>query len=48
VGCGAKNPTWTAIRGRKLFVPFLPLASEEAAAGTARLALQGAMTAGVL
>lgn len=48
VGGGAKNTTWTAIRGRKLFVPFLPLASEEAAAGTARLALQGAMTAGVL
>ncbi|MCW0000906.1 FGGY-family carbohydrate kinase [Pararhizobium sp. YC-54] len=48
VGGGAKNAVWTAIRRRKTPVPFLPVASEEAAAGTARLALIGAKTAGVL
>jgi sugar (pentulose or hexulose) kinase len=48
VGGGAKNPVWTAIRNRKMPVPFLPVASEEAAAGTARLALIGARSAGVL
>jgi sugar (pentulose or hexulose) kinase len=48
VGGGAKNAVWTAIRNRKIAVPFLPVASEEAAAGTARLALIGAKSAGVL
>ena len=48
VGGGAKNVAWTAIRNRKISVPFLPVASEEAAAGTARLALIGAKSAGVL
>jgi sugar (pentulose or hexulose) kinase len=48
VGGGAGNPAWTAIRARKLGVPFLPALSEEAAAGTARLALSGAKEAGVL
>ncbi|OCP09348.1 MULTISPECIES: FGGY-family carbohydrate kinase [unclassified Ensifer] len=48
VGGGAKNATWTAIRSRRLGVPFLPVLSEEAAAGTARLALSGARKAGVL
>ncbi|MCA1367635.1 FGGY-family carbohydrate kinase [Bradyrhizobium sp. BRP14] len=48
VGGGAKNTAWTAIRERKLAVPFLPALSEEAAAGTARLALFGAREAGVL
>ncbi|WP_026619032.1 D-ribulokinase [Ensifer sp. WSM1721] len=48
VGGGAKNTAWTAIRERKLAVPFLPALSEEAAAGTARLALHGAKEAGVL
>ncbi|HEV7320229.1 MAG TPA: FGGY-family carbohydrate kinase [Ensifer sp.] len=48
VGGGAKNTAWTAIRSRKLRVPFLPVISEEAAAGTARLALSGARKAGVL
>ncbi|WP_426126488.1 FGGY-family carbohydrate kinase [Pararhizobium sp. PWRC1-1] len=48
VGGGAKNAVWTAIRSRKIAVPFLPVASEEAAAGTARLALIGAKSAGVL
>ena len=48
VGGGAKNAAWTAIRARMLGVPLLPAASEEAAAGTARLALQGARTAGLL
>ncbi|WP_426232742.1 FGGY-family carbohydrate kinase [Pararhizobium sp. DWP3-4] len=48
VGGGAKNAAWTAIRNRKIAVPFLPVASEEAAAGTARLALIGAKSAGVL
>jgi sugar (pentulose or hexulose) kinase len=48
VGGGAKNAVWTAIRSRKIAVAFLPVASEEAAAGTARLALIGAKSAGVL
>lgn len=48
VGGGAKNAAWSAIRARKLGVPFLPVLSEEAAAGTARLALAGARKAGVL
>jgi sugar (pentulose or hexulose) kinase len=48
VGGGAGNPAWTAIRERRLGVPFLPALSEEAAAGTARLALAGAGKAGVL
>jgi sugar (pentulose or hexulose) kinase len=48
VGGGAANPGWTEIRHRRLGVPFLPALSEEAAAGTARLALQGAIAAGVL
>ncbi|MCK3776359.1 FGGY-family carbohydrate kinase [Ensifer sesbaniae] len=48
VGGGAKNAAWTAIRARKLGVPFLPVLSEEAAAGSARLALAGARKAGVL
>lgn len=48
VGGGARNPVWTRIRERRLGVPMLPAASEEAAAGTARLALQGARVAGLL
>ncbi|TGQ88133.1 carbohydrate kinase, partial [Mesorhizobium sp. M1C.F.Ca.ET.204.01.1.1] len=48
VGGGARNPVWTAIRERQLRVPFFEALSEEAAAGTARLALQGARTAGLL
>ncbi|RVA33645.1 carbohydrate kinase [Mesorhizobium sp. M7D.F.Ca.US.004.03.1.1] len=48
VGGGAANPTWTAIRQRKLGVDFLPALSDEAAAGTARLALMGASQAGLL
>lgn len=48
VGGGAKNAAWSAIRARKLGVPFLTVRSEEAAAGTARLALMGARQAGVL
>ncbi len=48
VGGGAKNAAWTAIRNRLMPVPFLPVISEEAAAGTARLALSGAKSAGVL
>lgn len=48
VGGGAKNAVWTAIRNRRMPVPFLAVASEEAAAGTARLALIGAKSAGVL
>ncbi|HTO31618.1 MAG TPA: FGGY-family carbohydrate kinase [Pararhizobium sp.] len=48
VGGGAKNPVWTAIRNHAMPVPFLPVISEEAAAGTARLALSGARSAGVL
>ncbi|RVN91201.1 carbohydrate kinase [Sinorhizobium meliloti] len=48
VGGGAKNGVWTEIRKRRLVVPFLPVLSEEAAAGAARLALSGAKEAGVL
>ncbi|WP_457583853.1 FGGY-family carbohydrate kinase [Ensifer canadensis] len=48
VGGGAKNAAWSAIRARKLGVRFLTVRSEEAAAGTARLALAGARQAGVL
>lgn len=48
VGGGAQNPAWTAIRQRALPVPFLPPASLDAAAGTARLALAGAKSAGLV
>ncbi|WP_292534713.1 FGGY-family carbohydrate kinase [Mesorhizobium sp.] len=48
VGGGAANAAWTAIRQRKLGVDFLPALSDEAAAGTARLALMGAFAAGLL
>ncbi|MER9600277.1 MULTISPECIES: FGGY-family carbohydrate kinase [unclassified Mesorhizobium] len=48
VGGGAANPAWTAIRRRKLGVALLPALSDEAAAGTARLALMGASAAGLL
>lgn len=48
VGGGAKNAAWSAIRAHRLNVPFSAVASEEAAAGTARLALQGARAAEVL
>ncbi|QKD01615.1 FGGY-family carbohydrate kinase [Mesorhizobium loti] len=48
VGGGAANPAWTDIRRRKLGVDFLPTLSDEAAAGTARLALKGASKAGLL
>lgn len=48
VGGGAANAAWTTIRQRKLGVDFLPVLSDEAAAGTARLALAGASEAGLL
>jgi sugar (pentulose or hexulose) kinase len=48
VGGGAANAAWTAIRQRRLGVDFLPALSDDAAAGTARLALMGASTAGLL
>lgn len=48
VGGGARNPSWSQIRQRRLGVTFLPALSEEAAAGTARLALKGARQAGLL
>ena len=48
VGGGAANPAWTDIRQRKLGVDFLPTLSDEAAAGTARLALKGASKVGLL
>jgi sugar (pentulose or hexulose) kinase len=41
VGGGAANPVWTRIRARRLGVPMGRPASEEAAAGAARLAWQG-------
>ncbi|RUU12443.1 carbohydrate kinase [Mesorhizobium sp. USDA-HM6] len=48
VGGGAANAAWTAIRQRRLGIDFLPALSDEAAAGTARLALTGAREAGLL
>src|SRR5690606_41612430 len=48
VGGGARNPVWMQMRQRLLGVPFLPALSEDAAAGTARLALAGAKEAGLL
>jgi D-ribulokinase len=48
VGGGAKNREWSAIRARRLGVPMPPVLSEEAAAGTARLAVLGAREAGIL
>jgi D-ribulokinase len=41
VGGGARNAAWTAMRCRKLGVPFEPVKSREAAYGTALLALSG-------
>ena len=41
VGGGAGNAAWSAIRQRRLGVPFLPAHSEQAAASAARLALKG-------
>jgi len=41
VGGGSRNAVWTAIRERMLGVPMLPARSEEAAVGTAGLALHG-------
>ena len=40
-GGGARNAVWTALRARILGVPVLPARSEEAAVGTAQLALAG-------
>jgi sugar (pentulose or hexulose) kinase len=40
VGGGARNAAWTALRARVLGVPMAPARSEEAAVGTAGLALQ--------
>lgn len=48
VGGGAKNGVWSAIRARKLGVAMPPVLSEEAASGTARLAIQGAKAVGFL
>lgn len=46
VGGGAGNPAWTAMRRHRLGVPFLAVASEQAAAGAARLALRGLQSQG--
>ncbi|MEP7456077.1 FGGY-family carbohydrate kinase [Phyllobacterium sp. SB3] len=48
VGGGAKNRVWSAIRARKLGVAMPPVLSEEAASGTARLAIMGGRAAGLL
>lgn len=47
VGGGAGNPAWTKIRESRLGVPFESVRSDEAAAGAARLALEGAGKAGL-
>ncbi len=44
VGGGAANPTWSAIRARLLAVPLATPAHQEAAYGSALLALAGAHT----
>lgn len=46
VGGGARNAAWSALRAARLGVPLPAPLSEEAAAGTARLALAGAQKAG--
>ena len=48
VGGGAANPVFTRLRTARLGVPAAPVASEEAAAGAARLALHGARKAGLV
>lgn len=47
VGGGAKNPVWSRMRALRLGVPLAEARSEEAAAGTARLAWAGARAAGL-
>ena len=42
VGGGAANPVWTRIRARRLGVPMVAPRSDEAAFGTALLAMRGA------
>jgi sugar (pentulose or hexulose) kinase len=48
VGGGAANPVWSKIRQYRLNVPLTGAKSEEAAAGAARLALEGARKGGLL
>ncbi|MCO5063611.1 MAG: FGGY-family carbohydrate kinase [Rhizobiaceae bacterium] len=48
VGGGAANAVWTAIRHRLLSVPMPDADSTDAAVGTARLALKGAIASGVV
>jgi sugar (pentulose or hexulose) kinase len=48
LGTGAGNSVWTEIRQKKINVPFISVASHEAAIGTARLGLSGAKIAGRL
>ena len=44
VGGGAKNSVWTALRQKKIPVPILNIASDQAAAGAARLAWKGLLS----
>ena len=44
VGGGAKNSVWTALRQEKIPVPILNIASDQAAAGAARLAWKGLLS----
>jgi len=48
VGGGAANPAWSRIRQKRLGVPFLPAVSQDAAAGTARLAWRGIGVTGTI
>lgn len=48
VGGGARNAAWSTIRQSAVGVPFLNASSTEAAAGVARLALKGAISAGAM
>ncbi len=44
VGGGSKNSFWTALRRKKIPVPMLNIASDQAAAGAARLAWKGLLS----
>ena len=44
VGGGSKNSVWTALRQKRIPVPMLNIASDQAAAGAARLAWKGLLS----
>ena len=44
VGGGSKNSVWTALRQKQIQVPMQNVASDQAAAGAARLAWKGLLS----